>query len=425
MVERRLVLYGDGVGNHMSYFDRVSVSMADSPSIDAFSRLRVSTPTGLFESQFTYDLNPLIMEAIATGTGATVTHDATNRMALMTFSSTPTGGKAYMQSYDYVRYQPGRSQSIFITFVMGAGVTNVVKFAGYSDGVNGIEFRLSGTTKQFVRLSGTTAGNETVAQANWNLDKLDGTGASGLTLDLTKTQILIIDLQALYVGRVRVGFDIDGVVVYAHQFVHANHIAYPYIANANLPVSCGMTCTGTVSATMNFICCSVSSEGGTDEDYGFTFAQEGTVTASSGARTHILSVRPKTTFNSIANRTKFIPLEVDVLVTGNNPVLWELCLGQAISGTTTYNDVNTSYSAFEYNTAGTISGSPGLVVASGYVGATNQTKGVVATRMARNYPITLDAAGAVRAMGTYSILVTGIGGTSACRATLSWKEQRS
>lgn len=419
----------------MSYFDRVSISSsssspvimqpADGPAVDAFSRLRISQAEGVFDSQFTHDLNPLVMEAVTAGTGATVAHDATNRMALMTFSSTPTGGKAYMQSYDYVRYQPGRSQSVFITFVMGAGVTNVVKFARYGDGVNGIDFQLSGTTKQFVRFSTTTAGNETVTQANWNLDKLDGTGASGLTLDLTKTQILVIDLQALYVGRVRVGFDIDGVVVYAHQFVHANHIAYPYIANANLPVSCGMTCTGTVSATMNFVCCSVSSEGGTDEDYGFTFAQEGTVTAASGARTHILSVRPKTTFNSIANRAKFIPISIEVMVTGSNPVLWELCLGQAISGTTTYNDVNTSYSAFEYNTAGTISGSPGLVVASGYVGASATSKGVVATRMSRNYPITLNAAGAVRAMGTYTILVTGIGGTSATRAILSWKEQRS
>jgi hypothetical protein len=32
---------------------------------------------------------------------------------------------------------------------MIAGVANTLKFAGYSDGVNGVEFQLDGTTKQF------------------------------------------------------------------------------------------------------------------------------------------------------------------------------------------------------------------------------------------------------------------------------------
>ena len=126
-----------------------AVSIKDSANLDAFSRLRVSNPLILHNSQFTYDLAPIIMEQITNGSGATVTYDSTNRCALMTFSSTPTGGKAYMQSYEYLPYQPGRSQLAFVTFNMLSAVANVLKFAGYSDGVNGIEFQLNGTTKQF------------------------------------------------------------------------------------------------------------------------------------------------------------------------------------------------------------------------------------------------------------------------------------
>jgi hypothetical protein len=114
------------------------VSLRDSANLDAFSRLRVSNPLILHNSQFTYDLAPVIMEQIVTGTGAAINHDTTNRCATMTFASTPTGGKAYMQSYEYLPYQPGRSQLIFVTFNMIAGVANVLKFAGYSDGLNGI-----------------------------------------------------------------------------------------------------------------------------------------------------------------------------------------------------------------------------------------------------------------------------------------------
>lgn len=409
----------------MSYFEEIQIKAADSASIDSFDRLRVSEVATLWESQLTYDLNPLVMEQVTNGSGATIAHDATNRMALMTFSSTATGGKAYMQSYDYIRYQPGKSQLIFITFVMGAGVTNVLKFAGYSDGDNGVEFQLSGTTKQFVIYSDTTNGDQTVAQANWNIDKLDGTGKSGLTLDLTKTQILVIDLQALYVGRVRIGFCINGIIVYAHQFLHANLVATPYIQNANRPIRCGMTCTGTVSATMHYICASVASEGGVEDQAGFSFVQEGAVTAASEARTHLLSLRPITTFNSIPNRTKFVLESVDVVVTDSNPVEWELAIGQAISGTTSYTAVNSTYSSYEYNIAGTLSGSPAIVLAGGYVAASNQSKSSISAKVSSRYPITLNQAGAVRANGTLTLMVTGLGGTSACRGLLTWKEVRA
>lgn len=408
----------------MSYLSQISTKFADSGAIDAFSRVRVSQTASLFDSQFTYNLSNLTFEPITNGSGATVTHDSTNRMALMTFSSTPTGGKAYMQSYEYIPYQPGRSQLVFITFNMGESVSNVLKFAGLSDGTNGVEFQLNGTTKQFVIYSATSNGTQTVTQSNWNLDKLDGTGISEITLDTTKVQILIIDFQALYTGGVRVGFDINGVIYYVHEFLHVNSITSPYFQSANLPIRCGMTCTGTVSATMNFICSSVASEGGETEVRGRTFTIEGTATAGSGTRTHILSIRPKTTFNSITNRIKFELESVDILITGANPILWEVCIGQAISGTTTYSDVNATYSAFEYNTAGTISGSPSLVLASGYVNAGASAKSTSPRFVNQKYPITLDQAGAVRALGTLSLLVTGFTGTSACRTSLNWREIR-
>jgi hypothetical protein len=120
----------------------------------------------------------------------------------MTFSSTPTGGKAYMQSYEYIPYQPSKSQLVFITFNMVEDMPDVLKFAGLSDGNNGFEFQNNGGTYQFTIYSDTTLGDETVAQTDWNLDTLDGTGLSGITLDLTTTQIVVIDFQALYVGRV-------------------------------------------------------------------------------------------------------------------------------------------------------------------------------------------------------------------------------
>jgi hypothetical protein len=253
---------------------------------------------------------------------------------------------------------------------------------------------------------------------------MNGTGISGKTLDLTKVQILVIDFQALYVGRVRVGFDIDGVVCWVHQFLHANVIAYPYFKTANLPIRCGMTCTGTVSATMNFICSTVQTENGYATAEGFHFSQDASVTAANGAKTHLLSIRPKTTFNSITNRSKIIVDSVDLIVTGSRPIHYDICIGDVLTGTVTFNDVNATYSATQYNTAGTTSGAPSIIIQSGHIAASAQSKGAVNQGVNLKYPITLDAVGNVRSLGTITVLVTGLGGTSDVEGVINFYEVR-
>jgi hypothetical protein len=327
-----------------------------------------------------------------------------------------------MQTYEHFRYQPGKSQLIFVTFNFKETKANVLKFAGYCDGSNGIRFELNGSTPQVTLYSDTAHGDETVEQTNWNLDKLDGNGTSGLTLDVTKVQIFVIDLQALYVGRVRVGFDIGGSIVYVHEFNHANIDLQPYIQTANLPIQCGMTCTGTVSTTMNYVCSSVSSEGGVDDVVGYGFSAEGTATAASGADTHILSLQPATTFNSITNRSKFVLDSFDLVVTGNNPVAYKLCVGQAFTSAASV-AVNATYSAMNTLT-GTLSSTPAIILAQGYVAASATNKTAISKSIANRYPITLDSAGAVRNLGRLTMLVQGIGNDSATRCVINWHEIR-
>ena len=411
--------------NKTTVVGSLPVSVGDSPSRDAFGRMRSSDPVHLHDSNFTYNLSPLTQEAVTAESGATVTHDATNSCATMTFSATPTGGKAYMQSYEYFRYQSGRSQLIYMTFNFIEPKANTLKFVGYGDRSNGIFLEQSGTTTQVKIYSNTDKASQTVVKADWNLDVMDGTGPSGKILSLTKAQILVIDFQWHGVGRVRIGFVIDGEIIYVHEFDHANDVTVPYMKSGTLPVSCGMTCTGTVSTTMRYIASTVISEGGEREVGAVNFSYSApSVTAASGARTHMLSLRPKATFNSIANHTTMIPTHVSLLVTGAQPVKWELCIGDVLTGTTTFNDVNATHSSTEYNTAGTTSASPSLVLDSGYVVATNQSKGATEIQQFTKIPLTLNAAGTARADGTLTLLVTGIGGTSACQGEIAWREVR-
>lgn len=404
----------------------VKVELGDSGNLGPFGWLRTAPPQYVFDSQLTYDLQPLLFEQVTSGAGASIAHSATNRNAVLTFSGTTTGGKCYMQQYEHNRYQPGRGQAAFITGNFIEHKANVLKWLKYGVGENGngVALESNGSAGFRVALySDTAEGDQFVAQADWNVDKLNGTGTSGLTLQVTKGVIFFLDLQSLYYGRVRACVDIAGEAVCIHEFLNANLLAKPYIQTANLPISAGMTCTGTVSTTMEFTCCSVLSEGGQEDIGGFYFSQDVSVTAASGARTHALSLQPKTTFNSITNRTKFVFEGLEILG-GNQPVLWELCIGDVITGTTGFNDVNATYSATQYNTLGTTSGAPAIVIDSGYVSSSAASKGVADQRTPMKYPITLDAAGAARSMGRLTLLLTGIGGASACRVAMNWKELR-
>jgi len=399
-------------------------TFADQGLLDAFQNVRSAGPTFVADGQMTYDAQPILYAPITSGTGATATHDATDRCGLLTFSDTPTGGEAYFQSYEYHRYQSGRAQEIFITFNLIESVANCLKFVGYSDGVNGIEFQNNGSVNQLVVYSATGNGNQTVTQANWNVDKLDGNGASGITLDITKTQIFVIDIQALYVGRVRCGFDIDGTIVWVHEFLHANRAASPYIQSANLPIRCGMTCTGTVSTTVKFICSTVLSRGGQDDVSGYSFAVEGTGTAGNAANVPILTIRPALLFNSITNRVKVSLEGLEFIVTGANPVRWTIYRGSVFDAmpTVTYSSVDL-LSSVEYGVGGSlfIAGTP---IQSGYCAASNQVKASASYELKNRYPFCLNPNGTNRPQDYLTVAAYGIGGTSACRAILKWREVR-
>jgi len=75
-----------------------------------------------------------------------------------------------------------------------------------------------------------------VAQSDWNIDKLDGTGPSGVTVDLAKMQMFYLDYAWYGAGAIRFGFkDERGEVVYCHRMTHANVKTEAYMRSGNLP----------------------------------------------------------------------------------------------------------------------------------------------------------------------------------------------
>ena len=77
--------------------------------------------------------------------------------------------------------------------------------------------------------------NQRYAQSSWNIDKMDGTGASLMTLDLTKMQMLYIDYTWYGAGAIRFGFKNNrGEVIYCHRVPNNNVNPEAYMRSGNL-----------------------------------------------------------------------------------------------------------------------------------------------------------------------------------------------
>jgi hypothetical protein len=73
-------------------------------------------------------------------------------------------------------------------------------------------------------------------QEDFNLDKLDGTGPSGYTIDLNKMQMLYFDYSWYGAGRVRWGVRAtEGHIIFCHQMKNNNVNLEAYMRSGNLP----------------------------------------------------------------------------------------------------------------------------------------------------------------------------------------------
>jgi hypothetical protein len=241
--------------------------------VDAFGRLRTSNPKTVFMSQ-NIGAQDGKFDTALTGNG-TIQYVQTESSVLMNVT-TSNNDSVIRQSKATVPYQPGKSSQILISFVMNEPKSNLVQRVGYFDGDNGIYLENDGETNYFVLRSNTTGTivETRIQQEHWNTDKFDGAGYSAQTntdtenkvLDVSKGNILWMDLEWLGVGDVRAGFVVDGIPYVAHIFHNDNRKSAVYMTTGCLHIRQEIKNVGvtTSNSTMRQICSAVMSEGDFD-----------------------------------------------------------------------------------------------------------------------------------------------------------------
>jgi hypothetical protein len=339
---------------------------------DAFGRTRISEPFTLFDSSHRYADNQLWTSA--TATGGTATFNSTQGLVDLAVTSA-SGSEVIRETTKVFAYQPGKSLLVLSTFAMSDAKTNLRQRVGYYGSSNGYYLEQDNTTVSFVERSFVTGVvvNTPVTQSSWNVDPMNGSGPSGITLDLTKSQILFMDLEWLGVGTVRIGFVIDGEFRVCHKFHHANLITSTYITTASLPLRYEITNTGVTSglSTLKQICSSVISEGGytlsgLQQAIGIPLTSPRNLPLA-GTFYPVVSIRLKKSPDRLDGLV--ICTAISVMATTSGNYNWQLIASGDTTGGT-WSSAGTN-SAVDYNITGaTFSG--GRILASGFFSVSNQ-----------------------------------------------------
>jgi hypothetical protein len=309
----------------------------------------------------------------ATATGGTAVFNSNQGLVDINVTAA-SGSSVTRETIKVFSYQPGKSLLVMNTFVMNAPKAGLTQRVGYYGASNGFYLEQANSSISFVERSIVTGSlvNTPVLQANWNGDKLDGTGASGYTLDLTKAQIYWMDVEWLGVGSVRMGFIINGQFITCHTFNHANLITSTYITSASLPLRCEVFNTTATSgaSTLKQICSTVISEGG----YELRGSQQAISTPITTARTFAVA---GTYYPIVSIRLQSTRLDAIVIATaisflgiGNGKnYQWRIVNGAITTGGSWLNAPGDS--SVEYNLTGS-SATGGRILASGFVNSSNQ-----------------------------------------------------
>ena len=242
----------------------IPINFVDSKmAYDSFGRLRTSDINNIFESTHV-NSEQIEFWDYATSGGGTKTFEK-NKARVVLSVGTANGDHAVRQTMNSFHYSAGQSMIIRLTGVLGSGKANLMSCLGYHNDDNGLFFRVKDGVFQVVIRSDVTGSvvDRFVNQSAFNGDKLDGTGASGITINLDKTQIFEVNYQWLGVGSISFYVHIGGKQIRLHTFHNANEQDIVYMRTPHLPVRYEIKNTGvTASAsTMNQICTQIANEG--------------------------------------------------------------------------------------------------------------------------------------------------------------------
>lgn len=223
--------------------DLIAVRTGIDYPIDSKGRVKVQTQETIFFNTFQYGKETDVWDE-GTTLGGSAVLDASLSQVAMSVTNT-AGSKVIRQTRNVQRYTPGRSQSVAFAIRLQNPVVGVRRRFGMFDGQDGFFFEDCGTVDPetgepqyacVVIKSNGTPTVERIYRKEWNGDKLDGNGISGITANPAAQQLVNIEYEWYGAGQIVFSFVIDGYPRVIHTVNSGNRLDGPWAKTPFLPI---------------------------------------------------------------------------------------------------------------------------------------------------------------------------------------------
>ncbi len=396
--------------------------------LDSKGRVKVQTQQTIFFNTFQYGKETDVWDE-STANGGSAVFDASLSQVRMQVTN-QVGSKVIRQTRNVQRYTPGRTQTIAFAVRLTTPVTGIRRRFGMFDGNDGFFFEDCGTVDALtgepqyacvvINSDGAVPTVERIYRKDWNYDKLDGTGPSGITANPQAQQLIIMDYEWYGAGQIRFAFLIDGAPRLIHVVNNGNRLQTPWCKTPFLPIRLEIeNLTGVAGTHYLWQGSNSLLAEGTVEKLG---TAESVLTPLTGinlpvARTFypVVSIRLKSTaLTGIVLPTFFQAATID-----NTSIYFKLIRNATVNGTWVDHPDPDSFSQYNYTSTGAIT--DGNDLQSGIISAGGGGTGIrVDTDTI--YQIGRSSLGTVS--DTLTVAAASSTGNKDVVASLTWIEQR-
>lgn len=383
-----------------------------------FNELMVAQRTPVIELKSVYGLSDL-RDIVETTDSGTVTNDTVEYQLSVTTGANDT---ATLDSAERGRYMPGYAgqAGIGVRIPEPAATDQVFRW-GLFDDENGAFYGQNVTDGIFVaiRRSGT---DTIITQTSWNVDPLDGSGPSGLTLDLSLGNIFQINFTWYGYGIIEFNIVIQNPsnlaqeVITVHRYRPANETSF---ADPNLPLRAQIVNSGVTAARNIFV-------GGRQYsiigkfDPTFRITSERRTVSVNATGVPVVSFQRKAVFPAGSARPNSVSVTLEGIdIVTNSDVFFQVILGGTLDTAfvnfpTATTDIPVNETALMVNsTATTITG--GEVVFQGVASGASGSSRELATANLLDFELPDDQ--------TVSLVIGSFGGSASVSAVFRVTEE--
>lgn len=430
------IRYVNDLGNgHSGYIDSgngIVVATTDGQPLDvelsnvtstSKNRLQVTNTETIFFNTFQYGTETDVWDT-STTSGGTITHLTSISATDMAVTST-AGSQVIRQTQNVMRYIPGRNVNLAFAVRYETPVVGIRRRAGLFNGTDGFYFEDNGGDYACV-ITSTTSGSTVitrVARADWNGDKLDGTGPSGIVADPTKQQLISMSYEWYGAGQIIFQYVISGQTIVIHTFNTGNIFQTPWCKTPFLPIRLELTnVTGAAGAHHLYQGSNSLTNEGSTKYYGVGESHltslSGIVMATANTFYPILSIRLKpTALQGIVLPTFFQAASID-----NTNIFYKFVRNATLTqGTWTDMPDNNAFTQYlESPATGTTALTGGSVLDTGMI--INSIGNKIELNKDTVYQIGRSSLGTVS--DTLTIAIAASGTNKSAIASMTWIEQR-